>query len=435
MTKKKIIIIGAGLAGLSAAWHLQKRGIDCLVFEKESEVGGLCRSKQINGFTFDYDGHLLHFRNPYTFGLIKSLLGNNLVAHKRQALVHFFNRYIRYPFQANLYGLPPEVNQECLLGIIETCKAGRYRGEKNRNFLEWINQTFGKGIAKHFMVPYNLKFWTIPPEELICDWLNNFIPVPSLIQVLEGAVAESKREVGYNTCFWYPKKGGINQVPLALAKQIRNINLNCPVTEIDLKKKLIRVGLSGAYKFDVLINTVALPEMPRLIKGLPGGIQSSFKKLRWNSIFNLNLGVRKKDHLRRHWVYFPEKDISFFRVGFPHNFSSSLVKKNHSSLYAEVSYSKAQTIDKRKISLCIESDLKKAGILLPMDRVVERDINDIKYGYPIYDHAYQSARGKIMEFFKKHKIIACGRYGAWQYMSMEDAILDGQRVAEKIKPK
>ncbi len=62
MAKKNIIILGAGLAGLSAAWHLQKRGIDCQVFEKESEVGGLCRSRQIDGFTFDCAGHLLHFK-------------------------------------------------------------------------------------------------------------------------------------------------------------------------------------------------------------------------------------------------------------------------------------------------------------------------------------------------------------------------------------
>lgn len=432
MNKKKIIILGAGLAGLSAAWHLQKRGLDCLIFEKESEVGGLCRSKQIKGFTFDYDGHLLHFRNPYTFGLIKSLLGKNIVAHKRQALVHSFDRYIRYPFQSNLYGLPPEVNQECLLGITEAYKAGSRHDKKNRDFLEWINQTFGKGIARHFMVPYNLKFWTVPPEELICDWLKDFVPVPSLIQVIEGAVAESKREVGYNACFWYPKKGGINQVPLGLAKQIRNIRLNCPVVEIDLKKKIISTGSGSSYAFDVLINTVALPEMSRLIKGLGREIKSSFKKLKWNSIFNLNLGVRKKDHLRRHWVYFPEKDISFFRVGFPHNFSSDLVQKNQSSIYAEVSYSPTRPLDKKSIVLRIENDLKKVGILCQTDKVLLRDTNDIKYGYPIYDHAYQASRDKIIAFLKEHKIIVCGRYGSWQYMSMEDAILDGKRVVERI---
>ncbi len=433
MTKKKIVIIGAGLAGLSAAWHLQKRGIDCQVFEKESEVGGLCRSKHIKGFIFDHDGHLLHFKNSYVFSLIKSLLGKNLAAHKRQALIYSFDRYTRYPFQANLYGLPPEVNSECLAGARAAHKFGCHQRKENYNFLEWINHTFGKGIAKHFMVPYNFKFWTVHPKELTCDWLRNFIPVPSLKQVIDGAVALDKREVGYNTCFWYPKKGGINQLPLALAKQIKNIHINCSVKEIDLNKKIIRTDSGKTYEYDVLINTAALPEIPRLIKDIPREIQGSFKKLKWNSIFNLNLGVRKKDPLKRHWVYFPTNNLCFFRIGFPHNFSSNLVKRDQSSLYAEVSYSKLRPIDKSKILLRIESDLKKVGIISQGDKVLLRDVNDIKYGYPIYDHMYLQARGKITSFLKENKIIACGRYGAWQYMSMEDAILDGKRVAEEIK--
>jgi len=88
MAKKRIFILGAGLAGLSAAWHLQKDGLGCQIFEKESEVGGLCRSKNINGFTFDYDGHLLHFKHSYTFNLIKSLLKNNLFEHQRNAWIY-----------------------------------------------------------------------------------------------------------------------------------------------------------------------------------------------------------------------------------------------------------------------------------------------------------------------------------------------------------
>ena len=112
MAKNKIIVLGAGLAGLSVAWHLQKKGIECLVFEKESEVGGLCRSKTIKGFTFDCDGHLLHFKHRHAFNLVKSLLGNNLTEHKRSSWVYFDSSYIPYPFQANLHGLPAKIAEE-----------------------------------------------------------------------------------------------------------------------------------------------------------------------------------------------------------------------------------------------------------------------------------------------------------------------------------
>jgi UDP-galactopyranose mutase len=430
MARKRIIILGAGLTGLSAAWHLQKRGLDCQIFEKEAEVGGLSRSKNIDGFIFDYAGHLLHFKRAYAFNLIKSLLANNLLEHQRSSWIYSFDRYIRYPFQANLYGLPSSIIKECLIGFIQALKDGQTKPKKKLSFLEWINQTFGKGIAKHFMIPYNNKFWTIPPEELICDWLDGFIPVPSLSQILEGTIEESQRQFGYNARFWYPKKGGIKQVALALASQLKNINTGCPINGIDLTKKEIKLYSGNRERFDYLISTIPLPEAQHLIKDLPQNIRSLFKKLRWNSIFNLNLGIERKDRTGRHWLYFPQKDLSFFRVGFFHNFSSYLAPADKSSLYIEVAYSRDNPIQKNKIIPRIKEDLKKIGILRKTDQVCCQQINDIKYGYPIYDVNYSQARKKILNYLIEKDVIPCGRFGSWRYMSMEDVILDGKAVAE-----
>ena len=234
MAKKRVLILGAGLAGLSAAWHLQRRGIACQIFEKESEIGGLCRSKRIDGFTFDYDGHLLHFKHRYAFKLVKNLLGDNLIEHQRSAWVYAFGRYGQYPFQANLYGLPKSMVQDCLLGFINAYNNGSKRKDNHRSFYKWIMQTFGAGIARHFMLPYNKKFWTVPARELTCEWLDGFIPIPSLRQMIEGTLEESKRKFGYNARFWYPKKGGIEELPSAFGNQIKNIHTNCRITQINL---------------------------------------------------------------------------------------------------------------------------------------------------------------------------------------------------------
>jgi protoporphyrinogen oxidase len=429
MVRKRIIILGAGLAGLSAAWHLQKRGIDCQLFEKEPEVGGLCRSKSIDGFTFDKSGHLLHFKHRHTFNLVNDLLGDNLVKYQRSAWIYSHHRYIRYPFQANLYGLPPRVIKECLLGFIRA-SCGHLKEKKHLNFFNWINQTFGKGITRYFMLPYNTKFWTIEPKEMTCGWLDGFVPVPSLEQVIEGTVEESKRLFGYNCRFWYPKKGGINQVSLSMASQIKHTYTDCPVTEIDLTKREIKIGSGNRERFDCMISTIPLPEMLHLIKGLPRDVISAFRKLRWNSIFNLNLGIEREDNSGRHWVYFPEGGIRFFRIGFPHNFSSYIAPAGKSSLYIEVAYSKDKPIDKSKIVLRIKEDLKKIGLLKKEERICCQDINDIKYGYPIYDKDYGVVRNKILGLLLKNNIIPCGRYGSWRYMSMEDVLLDGKNIAE-----
>ncbi len=432
MHRKRILILGAGLAGLSAAWHLQKRGLSCRIFEKELEIGGLSRSRKINGFTFDHSGHLLHFKNRYTFNLAKNLLGDNLIQHQRNAWVYSHNRYIQYPFQANLSGLPPLAAKECLSGFIRASRDRYCKNKKDVNFLRWLNFTFGKGITKRFMVPYNNKFWTMPAQKLTCGWVDDFVPVPSLTQVIEGSAGKSQRQFGYNAHFWYFKKGGINQLPLALADQIKNIHTNCLVQEINLDKKEIKLTSGNKERFDYLISTVPLPELAHIIQGLPNPVASLFKKLRWNSIFNLNLGAEKINCAGRHWVYFPQKEISFFRVGFFHNFSAKLTPPKKNSLYAEVSYSESKPLDKAKIILRIREDLEKIGILPKAQTILAQDINDIKYGYPIYDLNYCRAREAILRYLMQNNIIPCGRYGSWRYMSMEDVILNGKNIADSV---
>ncbi|MDD5097390.1 MAG: FAD-dependent oxidoreductase [Candidatus Omnitrophica bacterium] len=432
MIKKRILILGAGLTGLSAAWHLQERGIDCKVFEKESEVGGLCRSKTKKGFTFDYDGHLLHFRNKHSLNLVKKVLSGNLVKHHRNALVYSHNRYIPYPFQANLHNLPSEVIKDCLNGLIQASKCRNLgKNKKDLNFLEWINQNFGKGIAEHFMVPYNSKFWGVSPEELTCQWLGRFIPVPKVNEIIAGAKKRNCKPFGYNACFWYPQNGGISELPRALAKQLKNIHLNLTVKGIDLKKKEVSLSTGNKEKYDYLISTIPLPELPGLLKEIPERISDQFKKLRWNSIFNLSLGLAGRDNLKRHWIYFSQKDISFFRVGFFHNFSYCLAPQGNASLYISVAYAQDKPFNRVGIIAQIKEDLRKTGILNG-EKIITQHINDIKYGYPIYDFNYNTATKEILGFLQKNKVTSCGRYGAWRYLSMEDAMLDGQAAAKGI---
>jgi protoporphyrinogen oxidase len=440
MAKKRILILGAGLAGLSAAWHLKRLGLDCQVFEKESDVGGLCRSKNINGhssslqsgigFIFDYSGHLLHFRRRYTFNLIKNLLGRNLIRHKRNAWIYAYGIYSRYPFQANLYGIPPRIIKECLLGFIEASRKGKSIDRKRSTFLDWINETFGQGIARHFMIPYNTKFWTLPPSELTCEWLDGFIPVPSLDQVIEGTIKESDRQFGYNAWFWYPKKGGISQLPLALSAELENIHTGSTVTEIEPYAKTIKTDSGARERYDYLIYTLPLPEVGNLTRGADSEITSFCKRLKWNSIINLNLGIEKRDMIKKHWVYFPQKETSFFRVGFVHNFSANITPDGKSSLYAEVSYSEHKPINKKDIVQRIQKDLYDTGILSKDDRICLQDLNDIKYAYPIYDRNHREVTTQIFKYLYSNNIVPCGRYGSWRYLSMEDVILDGKRIAE-----
>ncbi len=428
---KRIIILGAGLSGLSAAYHLQN---GCCVYEQEDEVGGLARSDKVDGFTFDHDGHLLHFKTDYVKKLIQRLLPGLFVAHNRNSWIFSHNVLTKYPFQANTYGLPSKVVKKCILGMFNA--ASKKKPAEKVDLAQWMRHNFGEGITRHFMYPYNHKFWTLPPEELIPDWTQGYVPHVNLRTVLDGAFSLKTKPLGYNSEFWYPKKGGIGQIAKALAVNVNNIKTGYKMNSLDIKNRKIFFKNGGSAKFTDLVLTIPLKRLKNLIKDkLPKEVEQAFSGLKYVSIFNLNLGILRENITDKHWIYFPEGKFCFFRVGFPTNFSKDVAPCGTSSLYAEVSYSEFRQIDKNKIVSLIEADLVRAGILKPDDKILTRHINDIKYGYVIYDKIYRHNLKIINEYLSKNNIYPAGRFGRWKYMSMEDVILDGKLISDFIKKK
>ena len=195
----KTVIIGAGLAGLSAGYHARLKNLDFEIYEVEANVGGCCRTIERDGFHFDYSGHLLHLKDPYFQSLVRELLSDNLNIIKRNTVIYSNGVFTRYPFQANLFGLPPYVLKDCLLEFVKAyyCNEDLPTGSYS-NFHDWIVSKFGKGIGKYFMFPYNEKLWTVPTEEMTCEWLSEYVPKPNLEDVFNGAFENQSKEFGYN---------------------------------------------------------------------------------------------------------------------------------------------------------------------------------------------------------------------------------------------
>src|SRR5215469_15245418 len=317
---RKIVILGGGLAGLSAALHLQE--YEPILFEKEREIGGLCRSFAQDGFTFDCTGHLLHLKNAYTRELVDRLLPDAFRPHERQAAIYSKSVTTPYPFQANTFGLPPQVVKECVLGFIETLNTPR--NGNHGNFHEWVLRTFGSGIAKHFMLPYNEKFWKLDLAEVTSDWVSWSIPKPTLEEVINGALGLTNNGMGYNPKFIYPHKGGIDCLPRALASSIYDIHRQHTVTAIDTRKKYVRFSNGREQRFDRLVTTIPLPVTYSLLTEVPDELRTAASKLRAISVLNFNIGVDRPKINDKHWIYFPENEYIFSRVGFPTNFSDSL---------------------------------------------------------------------------------------------------------------
>jgi protoporphyrinogen oxidase len=423
----EFLIIGAGLAGLSASYHLPKR--DQIIVEGDQRVGGLCKSFQVDGFTFDCTGHLIHFRTKEGRELITKLIGDKIRQHERKAAIFLENRFTDYPFQANTYGLPAEIVKECLLGFVNTFN--RKSQGKIGNFHDWIYETFGEGIAKYFMVPYNQKLWQHDLRDISLDWVNWSIPKPNLEDVINGALGIKNKQFGYNPVFYYPKKGGIGVFPEAIPVN-GELRLNSSVEKINIKEKRVTLKNGKKINYRYLLSTMPLHQLLKCIDDPPSLLSSAREKLEYISVLNINLGVEREAIIPYHWVYFPERNKPFYRIGCLSNISKNSAPKGTSSLFVEISLRSDEKHDVKKLTKEAIEALRQAKILRRGDKLAVVYPVLLNYAYVIYNKARSKTVTHVQNYLKMHDVFSFGRYGSWIYSSMEDAVLQGKEFAEKV---
>jgi len=428
-----LVVVGGGLAGVSAARHYAGPSV---LIEREKGVGGTARSYTVDGFTFDHTGHLLHLHNDYTKRLVRQLLKGNIYECRRNAWIFSKGVYTRYPFQANLYGLPAKTIGDCLAGLWEAKR--RYGNEPLKadhplSFAEWSLRLFGRGISEHFMFPYNRKLWTVNPEDMTPEWCGGFVPQPALEDVLAGAAMDQTTAFGYNTAFLYPRRGGIQVLPEKLAEGLPDVRLGVALEKVFWQKKKARFTSGDTVDYGHLISTIPLPELLKRLDPFPEELRDPFEKLRWSSILCLNVGVKRPNISDKSWIYFPEDKFVFYRVGFPMNFTPHVVPAGCSSMYVEVGHKPGEKPDEAATLRRVREGLQACGVLKKTDELPVVSFLPIRYAYVIYDRNRTPAVQAVFEWLKSRAAVSSiGRYGGWKYSFMEEAILDGKACAERI---
>lgn len=453
------VILGAGPTGLSAAYHL---GENTLLLERNASVGGWCRSIKDAGFTFDYAGHIMFSNDPYVLKLYDLLLGDNQHWQNREAWIYSKNTYTRYPFQGALYGLPVDTIKDCIMGAIEarygsadggkacslspiedccadgtTDIANASFGSKTetQNFEDFIYRVWGKGIAKHFAIPYNKKLWTLPLSQMETSWLGGRVPLPDLGDIIEGALRPVAKPMGPNARFGYPRRGGFQALMSGFLPYIKGeVQLNADAVQLLPREQILVLADGRRYQYQQLVSTIPLPELVRLAGAdAPDSVRAAARGLRHISIRCVNIGVDRSYVTDKHWIYYPE-DTIFHRIFLQGNASPECNAPGGFGFTCEISYSPWKPLPvsgDELIQRCIE-DAINVGLINPEDKILCANTVDMPYAYVVYDHTRAQHVATIKSWMEKHNIHLAGRYSEWEYYNSDHAFLAGKKAAEKI---
>ena len=472
------VIIGAGPTGLSAAYHL---GEGSLLLEQNATVGGWCRSLADNGFTFDYAGHIMFSNDPYVHQMYQQLLGDNVHWQDREAWIFSKGVYTRYPFQGALYGLPPDVLKECIVGAIEArfgplsdkqvsktrpgnssvafCKAesitdccgdgvlestGRLGqptatarpSSEPANFEEFIHTVWGAGVAKHFAIPYNRKLWAVPLTEMETSWLGGRVPLPDLQEMIEGALRPVGKPVGPNARFGYPLRGGFQALMNGFLPLLEgDLRTHAQVARVSTRTRTVTLTDGSRYRYRKLISTAPLPKLIEMIGvEVPQNIRAAAQKLRHVSVRCVNLGVAREKITDKHWIYYPEDSI-FHRIFVQGNASPHCNPSGGFGLTCEITYSPDKPLPcegEALIDRCIE-DCIKVGLLRSSDHILARNQIDMPHAYVVYDHVRKHSVDLVREWLLERDILLAGRYSEWEYYNSDHAFIAGKKIAEVVR--
>lgn len=422
----KNLVLGAGIAGIAAAYELKQNGINSIVLEKNNSWGGLLDNFTIDGFRFDKFVHLSFATDDYV----------NDVFYKTPFTKHFpmiYNFYkgtwLKHPAQNNLFPLSKE-EKEMILNDFKNRK--EVPVEDIKTYEEWLRVQYGDYFAENFPMVYTEKYWTVQAKELETKWVGYRMYKPTIEEIESGCTTDVTPNTYYVKEMRYPKEGGYKSFLKPMVDVI-TIKTDSKISNINITDKIVTLDSGELHEYDNLISSLPLTEICKLITDIPAEVLAASEKLNYTSGYLVSLGFNKPGIADKLWYYIYDKDILPARVYSPSIKSPENAPENCSSVQAEIYYNRGQKLEMSNADILEDTIQKfiKIGLFNKEDLIV-KDIRCEKYANVIFDHNIYENRQIVLDYLENRQIVSVGRFGEWDYFWSDQSMLSGRDGAHKL---
>ena len=414
-----LLILGGGIAGLSAAWTAREHGRAALVLEAAPRPGGILDSFMVDGFRFDNGVHLSFASEPEVRAIF------DRTPYREHDAVSFCwdnGHWLRHPVQNHLYPLPVADKVALIDGLVM-----QPQGEIH-NYRDWLIYQYGGPIAARWPLVYTEKYWTVPAEQLGIDWIGQRMRRADLREVLLGAMAERAPNTYYISQMRYPERGGYRAFikPLIDAAEI---SCHSRAVEVNPAQRVVRTVSGESHAYTTLVSTVPLPELVAMMPDVPALIRGDAETLFATRVDLVSVALRRPQVSPSLWLYIYDRDILAARVYSPSWKSADNAPPGCGSLQFEI-YSSVKTPQQASVADMVENCLaamERMG-LARRDDVIFTNYKHLPFANVVFDIGMETRRDRVRAWVESQGIKLAGRFGEWAYLWSNQSLMSGRKA-------
>jgi protoporphyrinogen oxidase len=451
--KQRVVILGAGPAGISAAWRLTKLGYPVTVLERDEAVGGMGRTIKVGKYSVDFGPHTFHIREtPESKAILKTItpfFGKDPLTLVRGTRVLLRGKEYVYPLEMLqvLFGVSPLLSARILFDYaIATIKSAFAPAKKEDSFEEWGVRNLGRTLYDLCFGIYSERVWGLPTSQISSKQAQRVakLNLKNIILRTLGIKADPNT---YFTKYFYPR-AGISQLYEGMAAEVQaagnKVLLNSPVVRVEREDDQVRRvlyktpdGVEQSIACDIVLSTLPLPTLVNMTSPpLPQAVIDQAARLRYRSLKLIYIALKRPQLTDYHWIYLLDEQFRVNRMSEQKNVSPDMVPKDRTILCIELSLWKDEAMwtwsDEEIYKLALR-DLMKMGYGVTESEVEDYHVTDIPTAYPVYELNFEDHLIPVLEgVHEMRNVMTLGRHGLFLNNSMDDNVGLGFQVADHI---